>query len=491
MAKVKGKKRYTFGHLLITYNMVLIISVVLLGTILFAIVFRQLSTLQQQNNRYTIVSELASSLSKQRESFNRLVFSQQNTDINDSITQLAIEDRTARTKLKELSTTYETSPEQYYLLRGIENGLDFIKEQKGIILSSIPLDSTGFARYYTIDKTYQYLYEYVYARFLSNAVALDAKAVGEMRESISFLRSISLILIIGLFAIYTLAVIAIVRSLVHPIEKMVYTASEITKGNLETPDLGETGPSEIQFLENTLNSMKKSLIERMNAINENAILEKKLHQQELSQIKVKRELDRARLVTLQAQINPHFLFNAMNSISRTALFEEAEKTRELVNTLALLFRYMFDMRSAVTLAEEIDFVEKYLKIQKVRFQDRLEYSITKESKTDSLLIPPLLIQPFVENAIVHGLEPLESGGSVAIHITHSQKILSIDIIDNGVGYDNSLHNGNTTSPHFGIANVSERIKLYYGEKGNVSIKQHEEKGTTVSLTLPIRKRDWL
>lgn len=229
----------------------------------------------------------------------------------------------------------------------------------------------------------------------------------------------------------------------------------------------------------------------MNAINENAILEKKLHQQELSQIKVKRELDRARLVTLQAQINPHFLFNAMNSISRTALFEEAEKTRELVNTLALLFRYMFDMRSAVTLAEEIDFVEKYLKIQKVRFQDRLEYSITKESKTDSLLIPPLLIQPFVENAIVHGLEPLESGGCVAIHITHSQKILSIDIIDNGVGYDNSLHNGNTTSPHFGIANVSERIKLYYGEKGNVSIKQHEEKGTTVSLTLPIRKRDWL
>lgn len=258
MAKVKGKKRYTFGHLLITYNMVLIISVVLLGTILFAIVFRQLSTLQQQNNRYTIVSELASSLSKQRESFNRLVFSQQNTDINDSITQLAIEDRTARTKLKELSTTYETSPEQYYLLRGIENGLDFIKEQKGIILSSIPLDSTGFARYYTIDKTYQYLYEYVYARFLSNAVALDAKAVGEMRESISFLRSISLILIIGLFAIYTLAVIAIVRSLVHPIEKMVYTASEITKGNLETPDLGETGPSEIQFLENTHNSMKKA-----------------------------------------------------------------------------------------------------------------------------------------------------------------------------------------------------------------------------------------
>jgi len=272
---------------------------------------------------------------------------------------------------------------------------------------------------------------------------------------------------------------------------MVHTATQITKGNLETPDLVESGPTEIQFLEQTLNSMKKSLIERMNAINENVHLEKKLHQQELSQIKVKRELDRARLVTLQAQINPHFLFNAMNTISRTALFEEAENTQELVDDLAKLFRYMFDRRSTVPLVEEIDFIEKYLKIQKVRFQDRLAYSIEYEKEVESLLIPPLLIQPFVENAIIHGLEPLEKGGKVELHITHTPKALMIHISDNGVGYENSKSMGSSTSTHFGIENVSERITLYYGNKAKLSIEQREKNGTLVSLTLPIRKHDWM
>ncbi len=491
MKKGRGQKHYTFGHLLVSYNMVLILSLALFGTILFTIVFRQLFSLQQQNNRYSVVSELATSLSHQKDLFNKLVFSQREEDIQESIKQLTYEDEIARHAITQLSTTYELAPEQYFLLRGIENGLDFIKEQKKKITTNLPLDSTGFTLYYTVDKTYQYLYEYVYARFLSNAVAQDAQAVKAMRDSIKRLRSISLLLIIGLSSIYTLAVIAIVRSLVHPIEKMVFTASEITKGNLETPDLIETGPTEIQFLEQTLNSMKKSLIERMNAINENAHLEKKIHQQELGQIKVKRELDRARLVTLQAQINPHFLFNAMNTISRTALFEEAEKTGELVNDLALLFRYMFDMRSSVPLKEEIDFIEKYLKIQKVRFQDRLEYTINKDNEVDTLLIPPLLIQPFIENAIIHGLEPLEMGGKVDVSISHTSKILSIVISDNGVGYNNSKRDHDTTSTHFGIKNVSERIALYYGDKAQVSIIQENEKGTLVSIRLPIRKHDWL
>ena len=471
--------------------MVLIISLVLLGTILFAFVFKQLSTLQQQNNRYTIVSELATSLTHQKENFNTLLFTQQSDEIETIIDILNSEDLIARRAISQLTTEYEVAPQQYFLLRGIENGLDFIKEQQDKIISAIPLDATGFSLYYTVDKTYQYLYEYVYSRFLSNAVAQDAQAVGEMRESINTLRYLSLILVISLSAIYTIAIIAIGRSLVHPIEKMVYTATQITKGNLETPDLIESGPTEIQFLEQTLNSMKKSLIERMNAIDENVLLEKKLHQQELSQIKVKRELDRARLVTLQAQINPHFLFNAMNTISRTAMFEEADRTQELVDDLAKLFRYMFDRRSTVPLSQEIEFVEKYLKIQKVRFQDRLEYSIEHDSEVDALLIPPLLIQPFIENAIIHGLEPLEMGGEVQLHIRHTPKTLTIDIIDNGVGYDNSKKMRKTTSTHFGIENVSERIKLYYGNKAKFSIKQIEKSGTIVSLTLPIRKHDWV
>ena len=490
MVKSTKKREYRFGQILVTYHLILVISLIVLGTILFAIVFRQLSQLQMQNGRYVIVSELATSIHTQKETFKYLVFEQNEIKREEYVETINIQEKIARESLTKLSTTYENNKDQYFLLRGIANGLDFINQQKKLILSSFPLDAKGFTTYYTVDTTYQYLYEYVYSRFLSNAVHQDSKAVMEMKSSITQLQNISLSLLILLSIIYTIAIIAIVRSLVHPIEKMVFTANEITKGNLETSDLVENGPTEIRFLEKTLNLMKSSLIERMATIDENVRLEKRLHQQELQQVIFKRELDRARLVTLQAQINPHFLFNAMNTINRTALFENADKTGELVNDLALLFRYIFDQRSSVPLFEEIEFISKYLKIQKVRFGERLRYSITSDSEVNNLLIPPLLIQPFVENAIIHGLEPLESGCEVTVTITHTTRILTICIVDDGVGYDESKKNP-TKDRHVGIANASQRIELYYGKRGQLTINQRDEGGTKVLLKLPIRKNDWV
>lgn len=498
MAEGKHKRVHSFGQLLVTYSVLMVTTLLVLGAILFAIIFAQLSTVQQQTSRYATVMQLASHLSEQREAFNRLVF---NTTTEEqkikALSDLSGAEIRARLMLQRLEIAFDVSPDQYFLLRGIRNGLDFISQQKPLVLDNLPLDVAGYTRYYMIDTTFNYLDNYVYARFLSSAVTQDAEAVERMQASISHIRTLAMLLVLLFAVIYTFAIVMIVRSLVQPVRSMVDTAREITKGNLETPDLPAVGPSEIRFLEQSLNSMKASLKERIETLDENAKLEKRIHVQELQQVKVKRELDRARLLTLQAQINPHFLFNAMNTISRTALFEDAEDTAELVTDLAGIFRYMLDQRTTVSLREELEFIGKYLKIQKIRFGERLEYVLECPEDLHTILIPPLIIQPFVENAIIHGLEPLEDGGTVRIAIQSIKRKLFITIEDTGVGIADAQREialgpqGANDNTHIGMANVLERIKLYYGSTSHMEVRPREPSGTVILLTLPIRKQDRL
>ena len=134
-------------------------------------------------------------------------------------------------------------------------------------------------------------------------------------------------------------------------------------------------------------------------------------------MRTKRELEKARYNALQSQINPHFLFNTLNTISRTALFENAPSTVDLIDNLAAVFRYTLKHNEDVTLAEEIQFIREYLTIQQYRFKERLSFSILLGEELKEMRIPPLILQPLVENAMIHGLEPKVEGGSIAIEAT--------------------------------------------------------------------------
>lgn len=490
------RKVWSFGHLLISYSIMLIAILLVLGIVLFTLVFNQLSTVQQQIFRYTTIVQLASELTEARGAFHQLVAASSSEEhIDESLRTISISDERARLLLQKLHTTYETNPQQYFLLRGIENGLDFIAEQLALLMKSLPLDAGGYSRYYMIDTTFSYLDDYIYARFLPSAVLEDAEAVNQMQESIARIRTLALLLVLFLSILCTIAIMLIVRSLAHPVRAMAQTAEEIAKGNLDTPDLPAKGPAEIQMLEQSLNSMKRSLQERITALDENVKLEKLIHRQELQQMKTRRELDRARLLTLQAQINPHFLFNAMNTISRTAFFEHAEETASLISDLASVFRYILDQRTTVPLSAEIAFIGNYLRIQKVRFGERLDYNISCPDEFGEILIPPLIIQPFVENAIIHGLEPLEEGGSVSVDVISEKRRLIILIEDSGIGIEESRIPGlletsqKSENLHVGMSNVMERIKLYYGQTASLQVMGSIPHGTVVQVSLPIRRQD--
>jgi LytS/YehU family sensor histidine kinase len=206
-------------------------------------------------------------------------------------------------------------------------------------------------------------------------------------------------------------------------------------------------------------------------------------------------LKEADLKALQSQINPHFLFNVLNTIGRLALLEGAERTQEMIYSFSDMLRYTLkkDNSKMVTIDEEVEHVRNYLGIQKMRMGERLKYSITKSESAENAMCPFMIIQPFVENSIVHAIEPDAAGGEITINIGEADDYIVISIKDDGCGIPGDkinkilegTHQSNEkTSAGIGINNVNERLIYYYGEDSKVEIESGENEGTRVILRIP-------
>src|SRR5436853_857337 len=201
----------------------------------------------------------------------------------------------------------------------------------------------------------------------------------------------------------------------------------------------------------------------------------------------------ARMTALQNQINPHFLFNTLNSVSSLVRFTP-DTARELILKLAKILRRLLHSTDAfVPLREELEFIDNYLDIEVVRFgRDKLR--VIKELDTSSLdtMVPSMLLQPLVENSIKHGLSSKIDGGSIYLRSRLTNSHLIIEIEDDGVGMGaaNLLEQptglGGTG---IGIANVAERLKVLYGQTARMTIDSHEGKGTLVRLRVPVLQTD--
>lgn len=199
---------------------------------------------------------------------------------------------------------------------------------------------------------------------------------------------------------------------------------------------------------------------------------------------------------LASQINPHFLYNTLETIRMQARVNNQPEIEELTKMLAKLMRRNIQATDSLqTLRSELQLVEYYLKIQDYRFHDRIHYEIVvgEQTETENLAIMPLLIQPFVENAYVHGLETKENKGVIRIR-AEARTHLWITVEDNGCGMDEAKlaevrHTLNDFESldrvHIGICNVNQRIKLKYGDSYGVTVESEAGKGTIVTIKLPV------
>jgi two-component system LytT family sensor kinase len=196
----------------------------------------------------------------------------------------------------------------------------------------------------------------------------------------------------------------------------------------------------------------------------------------------------ARMEALQSQINPHFLFNTLNSISSLVRFDP-DTAREVITKLATILRRLLNSSEAFApLREEFEFVDNYLDIEVVRFgRDKLRVVKELDPRSLDVMVPSMLLQPLVENSIKHGLSPKIEGGSIYLRSRVSDDRLIIEVEDDGVGMKtpHQQRGGLWAGAGIGMANVSERLNVLYGETALLTIDSHEGKGTLVRIRLPL------
>ena len=232
--------------------------------------------------------------------------------------------------------------------------------------------------------------------------------------------------------------------------------------------------------------------------------ESKKHEQfqEASLVQSEKQRVQSELSVLQYQINPHFLYNTLDTIRSYALMSDQEDIALMSEKLSRFFRYAISNReNIVKVEDELRHIEDYLFIQSRRFGDRFETEISlEEPELRERYMLKLMIQPLVENAITHGLERLKRKGWIHIHIAATEKKLLIRISDNGVGMNeeklcelnHSLRSG-TVQPAenhrrgtgIAVQNVNARIRITFGEEYGLHYRSHEMQGTTVTATLPL------
>ena len=188
------------------------------------------------------------------------------------------------------------------------------------------------------------------------------------------------------------------------------------------------------------------------------------------------------LSALKAQLNPHFLYNVFNTIN-AAIPTTAKHARNMVTELSDLFRYQLkaSREELVPLAEELDFVSKYLDLEKERFGERLRYRIDCEMAVSKMVIPPLIIQPLVENAIKHGIAPLIEGGKVHVSVVEKENQLEVSVQDTGAGATGKSMS-DLLQQGVGLSNTHERLKKMYGK--GLQVVTDEIEGFTVRFQLP-------
>lgn len=202
-----------------------------------------------------------------------------------------------------------------------------------------------------------------------------------------------------------------------------------------------------------------------------------------------RLLLQARMEALQNQINPHFLFNTLNSVSSLVRFDP-DTARELIIKLATILRRLLQStESFVPLREEVEFIDNYLDIEVVRFgRDKLQVVKELDPQSLDILVPSMLLQPLVENSIKHGLASKIEGGSIHLRSRVSDSKVIIEVEDDGVGMGSASLLEKPTGlggTGIGVANVVERLKVLYGDTARMTIDSHEGKGTLVRLRLPL------
>ena len=350
-------------------------------------------------------------------------------------------------------------------------------------------------RYEKATRLYGYLQTLIYS--LNNeSLKENSVLYSESLDAFRLFENVSALVMIFVIAGNLLIIAKVVKAIINPLTDLTNKANEVAKGNFDI-ELKETeNTDEIGVVTRTFNQMVGSIGEYVEQIRENAETEKKLRERELM---IETNLKDAQLQYLQAQINPHFLFNTLNAGAQLAMMEGADRTYEYVQIMAEFFRYNVKRGSkTVTIGEELELIDNYLYILNVRFSGDIHYEKEVDESLMDIEIPSMILQPIVENCINHGIREMMGEGKISLRVYSIDDVACISIRDNGVGMTSEMIEKMLTGEYkddnidknfngIGMKNVISRLKLFCEYDDVMSIvSEGPGTGTEFIIYLPLK-----
>lgn len=344
--------------------------------------------------------------------------------------------------------------------------------------------------------------------YLTKLLSLSLKA-GEARyreisERSEAMRRLALVGILGAGLSSLAFSFAFANSIAAPIRRLAQASERIAAGELGVKAEEPRSDDEVAVLARGFNAMSANIRSLVEGLKEKAELEGRLHEEEMALVSMGRALREAQFMNLQDQMRPHFLFNALNTIARSALLEGAGATERLAHGLGRLMRYaLASGEPFVSLGEELEVIREYLSFQAIRFGNRLTWEIRVEPGLEDRQIPRFTLQPIVENAVRHGIEPRLEGGKVVVTARRRARRVRIMVGDSGIGMEPELlarlraaaagrdlkppaeaTTPGEEGPGIGLANMEMRLAYRYGDKARVVLASRQGRGTIIRISLP-------
>lgn len=337
---------------------------------------------------------------------------------------------------------------------------------KDVLAQAVQGLAAGDADYFAHNDTYYLIQKNIVADELTMLTAIPSEAITSLSSSMltMLLAVLAVTLVIGIVLISLLS-----RSIVSPIVKLSF---QMKKGIIEQVDATKYANDEIGVLYRGYNELQESMRELLSNAWDCAQKQKN-----------------AEMKMLQAQINPHFVYNTLSTISCQALLQGENEIAEQINILTQIMRYSTrDPNSLVPLEKEIQIISQYLQIQKLNGK-KIEHSFSIDNACKNILIPKLMIQPLVENAIIHGIEPNQTDGCISVSAQFTDnRILTICVCDNGRGVDIEEINCNIREgggDGLGIRNVCDRIRSVYGDNCELKYRITESGEVEARITIEL------
>ena len=358
-------------------------------------------------------------------------------------------------KIDELSEKLKNDDE-IYLLGSIKTAFTFYFSE--CCASSFLFNSKGHGenysyleRFYYSQSVLSYLLKYC-DTLLESIVEKNISTNEELRRKERKMKLYNLVFIALLFFSYIVFMVYVSRKLSAPLNQLVKASRRVAEGDFEQKIPEHKTANSVGVLIHAFNKMT-------------ADIKKTIEYKEL--------LNQARFLALQSQTNPHFLFNTLNSIGRTITLGKTEQSLEMIDSLSSLMRYSLSENDVpVALRDELEVSREYIHIQQLRFGERIKYEEKiDEELLDSVFMPKFTLQPLIENAIIHGIEPKESGGKIIVSAKKRGGKAILRIFDNGSGIEKNILaqilDNNLLSKRIGVANTKKRLELFEKSEGGV------------------------